>query len=94
MPLHTRKTPERIRSISLCIESLINDIDSAMDVIKLSAEQVSGPRWPITASSLHLAEQHARAACILILAHDNTGAGVHLRALFEIYTASLHTFIK
>lgn len=73
-------------------ESVIIDIEKEMD--GTSVPNGDSTRWQIASTSLYLATQHARAICILVQRHDNEAAGLHLRALFEVYIRLVYMLSK
>jgi hypothetical protein len=84
--------PENLRESVAHFESLIIDIEKEMD--GASVPNGDSTRWHIASTSLYLATQHARAICILVQRHDNEAAGLHLRALFEVYIRLVYMLSK
>lgn len=83
MPTYARTMPENLKESIAHFESLVIDIEKEMDGARVP--NGNSTRWQIASASLYLATQHAEAICMLIRHHDNEAAGLHLRALFEIY---------
>ena len=92
MPTYTRAMPENLKESIAHFESLIIDIEKEMD--GASVPKGDSTRWQIASASLYLATQHARAICILVQRHDNEAAGLHLRALFEVYIRLVYMLSK
>lgn len=84
--------PENLKESITHFESLIIDIEKEMD--GASVPKGDSTRWQIASTSLYLATQHARAICILVRRHDNEAAGLHLRALFEVYVRLVYMLSK
>jgi hypothetical protein len=84
--------PENLKESIAHFESLIIDIEKEMD--GASVPKGDSTRWQIASTSLYLATQHARAICILVRRHDNEAAGLHLRALFEVYVRLVYMLSK
>jgi|GEM_PF-1737397 hypothetical protein len=84
--------PESLKESIAHFESLIIDIEKEMD--GASVPKGNSTRWQIASTSLYLATQHARAICILVQRHDNEAAGLHLRALFEVYIRLVYMLSK
>ncbi len=83
MPTYTRIIPKDLKESIAHFESLVIDIGREMD--GASVPKGDSTRWRIASTSLYLATQHAQAICVLVQRHDNEAAGLHLRALFEVY---------
>lgn len=92
MPTYTRTMPENLKESIAHFESLIIDIEKEMD--GANVPKGDSTRWQIASTSLYLATQHARAICILVQRHDNEAAGLHLRALFEVYIRLVYMLSK
>lgn len=92
MPMYTRTIPENLKESVAHFESLIINIEEEMD--GASVPNGDSTRWQIASTSLYLATQHARAICILVRRHDNEAAGLHLRALFEVYIRLVYVMSK
>lgn len=90
--MHTRTMPENLKESVAHFESLIISIEKEMD--GASVPNGDSTRWQIASTSLYLATQHARAICILVQRHDNEAAGLHLRALFEVYIRLVYMLSK
>jgi uncharacterized protein DUF5677 len=84
--------PENLKESVAHFESLIMSIEKEMD--GASVPNGGSTRWQIASTSLYLATQHARAICILVQRHDNEAAGLHLRALFEVYIRLVYMLSK
>ena len=83
MPTYIREMPESLKESIAHFESFVIGIEKEMDGTRVP--NGNSTRWQIASASLYLATQHAEAICMLIKHHDNEAAGLHLRALFEIY---------
>lgn len=92
MPTYTRAMPENLKESIAHFESLIVDIEKEMD--GASVPKGDSTRWQIASTSLYLATEHARAICILVQRHNNEAAGLHLRALFEVYIRLVYMLSK
>lgn len=92
MPTYTRAMPENLKESIAHFNSLIINIEKEMD----GARTPNGNpiRWQIASASLYLAAQHAEAISMLIQRHDNEAAGLHLRAVFEIYIRLMYISSK
>lgn len=92
MPTHTKVMPKNLRESIAHFESLVISIEEEMDGIRVP--NGNSTRWQIASASLYLATQHAEVMCMLIRHHDNEAAGLHLRALFEIYVRLAYILSK
>lgn len=92
MPLHERVIPEELKESLSYLDALVSRVVQGMDGVPHSPRD--RVRWDIVSTSLYVATEHADAISTLVKRHSNEAAGLHLRALFEVYVRLAYMLSK